>query len=59
MTPQECRDEAAACEKKAALAFNPQIRASLLDMARAWRDLANEREDRRGGLPSARAWQRT
>jgi hypothetical protein len=43
-TPLECRLRAADCQRMAANAPNPRIRATLTDMVRTWTRLAVEAE---------------
>jgi len=57
MTPPEYRARAEACESQAAHALNPDIRRSYEDLARQWRDLAEQSE--RHALTGARARDQT
>jgi hypothetical protein len=45
-TPQEFRDRAAECERKAAEVSAPEFRETLLYVASRWRELADEDEAR-------------
>jgi hypothetical protein len=40
-----CRQKALECERRAALATEPNIRETFVDLARQWRDMADQAEE--------------
>jgi hypothetical protein len=42
-----CRHKALECERRATLATEPNIRETFVDLARQWRDMADQAQDRK------------